>query len=74
MRLAYAGEAESRVDRINRKLHKLEAKLGVEGQKPKWMRWPTYNRICEKLDAADQVWGAVALSRFSGLLLEGTGL
>jgi hypothetical protein len=32
MRLGYASEAESRVDRINRKLHKLEAKLGEEGQ------------------------------------------
>jgi hypothetical protein len=25
-----------------------------EGEKPKWMRWRTYERICDQLDAADQ--------------------
>ena len=34
MRLAYASEAESRVVRINRKSHKLESKLGEDGEKP----------------------------------------
>ena len=57
MRLAYASEAESRIDRINRKFHKLEAKLGEDGEKPKCMRWGTFERICEQLEAADQAWG-----------------
>lgn len=64
MRLGYACESESRIDRINRRLHKLEAKL-VEGQKPKWMRWRTFDRICEQLDAVDQMWGEEALVRFA---------
>jgi hypothetical protein len=67
MRLAYASEAESRVDRINRKSQKLEAKLGDSGEKPKWMRWRTFDRICERLDAADQAWGAEAFARFGPL-------
>ena len=57
MRLAYACEAESRIDRINRKSHKLEAKLTEDGEKPKWMRWRTYERICARLDDLE---GAVA--------------
>ena len=63
MRLAYASEAESRADRINRKLHKLEAKLGEDEEKPKRMRWSTFNRICEELEAADQTWGFMMLER-----------
>src|SRR5262252_2581060 len=57
MRLAYASEAESVVDRINRRLHKLQAKLGEDGEKPKWMRWRTFDRICEQLAAAEQARG-----------------
>jgi hypothetical protein len=45
MQLAYASEAESTADRINRRSHKLEAKLD-DGRKPKWMRWRTFDRIC----------------------------
>ena len=56
-RLAYASEAESVVDRINRKSRKLDVKLAEDGEKPKWMRWRTFERICEKLDAADQAGG-----------------
>jgi len=63
MRLAYASEAESKIDRINRKFHKLEAKLGEDGEKPKWMRWRTFERICERLDVADAAWGLMVLAR-----------
>ena len=62
MRLAYASEAESVVDRINRKLHKLQAKLAQDGEKPKWMRWRTFDRLCAQLDAADQAWGLMVLA------------
>jgi hypothetical protein len=68
MRLAYASEAESVVDRINRKSQKLEAKLGDNGEKPKWMRWRTFDRICERLEAADQAWGAELVTRFGAIL------
>jgi len=70
MRLGYESEAESLIDRINRKFHKLERQLGEEGQRPKWMRWRTYDRICAQLDGADQAWGMVALARFAPLLLD----
>jgi hypothetical protein len=69
MRLAYASEAESVIDRINRKPHKLEAKLGEDGEKPKWMRWRTFERICARLEAADQAWGADVFERLGPLLL-----
>lgn len=67
MRLGYSSEAESVVDRINRKSHKLEAKLGEDGEKPKWMRWRTFDRICQQLEAADQAWGAQVLTRLAPL-------
>jgi hypothetical protein len=43
MPLAYASEAESRVDRINRRSHKLQSRLGDNGDKPKGMRWRTFD-------------------------------
>jgi hypothetical protein len=64
MRLGYASEAESRIDRINRRLHKLQAKLAEGGEKPKWMRWRTFERICEELDFADNAWGLLMLARY----------
>jgi len=70
MRLGYASEAQSRIDRTNRKFHKLQAKLGEDGEKPKWMRWRTFDRICEKLDAADQAWGSIFLARFGSLIAQ----
>jgi len=63
MRLAYASEAESRIDRINRKSHKLEARLTEEGGKPKWMRWRTFEGICARLEAAEHAWGALVLAQ-----------
>jgi hypothetical protein len=42
MRLGYSSEAESRIDRINRRNHRLEARLTADNEKPKWMRWRTY--------------------------------
>lgn len=63
MRLAYYSETESRVDRINRRAHRLEAKLD-DGRKPKWMRWRTFRLIWAQLDELDQAWGAEALVRF----------
>jgi hypothetical protein len=53
MHLAYDCEAESVRDRLTRKLLKREAKLGEDGEKPKWMRWRTYKRLCERIDAVE---------------------
>jgi len=69
MRLAYASEAESRIDRINRRLQKLEAKLGASGERPKWMRWRTYERICKQYETADLAWGEAALARLGTPIL-----
>jgi hypothetical protein len=63
MRLGYASEAESTIGRLNRKSQKLEARLTEDGQKPKWMRWKTFTRICEQLEGADATWGQLVLAR-----------
>ena len=68
MRLGYASEKESPIDRINRKLHKLQAKVGEHGGKPKWMRWRTFDRICAELDKADRAWGLLVTARFGCLI------
>jgi len=68
MRLGYVSEAESRIDRVNRKFHKLQAKLGEDGEKPKWMRWKTFDRISDQLEAADQAWGVELVARMGSLL------
>ena len=68
MRLGYASEAESTIDRVNRKFHKLQAMLGEDGEKPKWMRWRTFDRICAQLESADQAWGAELAVRLGPLL------
>ena len=64
----YASEAESRIDRVNRKFHKLQARLGEDGEKPKWMRWKTFDRICTQIEAADQAWGEEVIARLDTLL------
>lgn len=68
MELAYASEAESVVDRLNRKTHKLQVLLAENGERPKWMRGRTFDRVCEQLDALDEAWGLMALARFGSLI------
>jgi hypothetical protein len=63
MRLAYSSEAESVGDRITRRLHKLEARIGEDGEKPKWMRLKTFDRICDELQRLDNQWGVAVLGR-----------
>lgn len=53
-RLAYASEAESRIDRCWRQSRKLEAKLTDDGGPPKGMHQKTFERICQKLEAIEQ--------------------
>jgi len=60
-RLAYACQREPAHDRALRRAFKLRAKLGADGGigdyilKPKWMRWPTYDRKLEEVAAAEEV-------------------
>ncbi len=60
-RLAYACQRESARDRASRRAFKLRGKLGGEGgigdsiPKPKWMRWPTYERKLAEIFAAEEV-------------------
>jgi hypothetical protein len=59
-RLAYASQRETVHDRAMRRARKLTLKLGGDPaddeypDKPKRMRWTTYNRLMDKLVAADR--------------------
>ena len=54
-RLAYRSQREAPHDRALRRAFKLRSKLGADGgigdyvPKPKWMRWPTYDRKLEEI-------------------------
>jgi hypothetical protein len=79
MRLAYASEAESQMDRAWRKQRKLEARLdenrtGTRYLKPKGMHWRTFNTLCDRIaavedekDAAFMRGAARLLARFGEL-------
>jgi hypothetical protein len=60
-RLVYHSQREAPHDRALRRAFKLRGKLGAEGgigdyvPKPKWMRWPTYDRKLEEIYAAEKV-------------------
>jgi hypothetical protein len=60
-RLAYRCQREQPHDRASRRAFKLRGKLGGTGsigdhiEKPKWMRWPTYERKLEEIFAAEEV-------------------
>src|SRR5262245_47942088 len=60
-RLAYASQRETKYDRAIRRARKVYLRLGGDPaddeypDKPKRMRWTTYNRLMDKLVAADEV-------------------
>jgi hypothetical protein len=60
-RLAYASQRETKYDRALRRARKLYLRLGGDPaddeypDKPKRMRWTTYNLLMDKLVAADDV-------------------
>jgi hypothetical protein len=67
LRLAYASECESRLDRLWRRMRKLEALL-IDGElKPKGMRTRTYERICAEIDETDDALDAEWFARSAGL-------
>ena len=73
MCLGYAGEAEDTIDRLWRKLRKLEAKLGENYNRPKGMHRRTYHWIFAQMEEVEErkdeafCLGALSLlRRFSG--------
>jgi hypothetical protein len=59
-RLAYRSQRETAHDRALRRAFKLRGKLGGDGgigdyiPKPKWMRWPTFDRKLGEIAAAEE--------------------
>jgi hypothetical protein len=65
-RLAYRCQRETAHDRALRRAFKLRGKLGAPMEasatyiaKPKWMRWPTYDRNLEEIASAEDVVDAI---------------
>jgi hypothetical protein len=60
LRLAYASEAGSPIDRCWRQQRKIEARLTGAGERSKGMRRRTFERLCEKWetieDRKDELW------------------
>ena len=54
LRLGYLSESMSLLDRAWHRMHKLEARLAEDSSKPKRMRWATYGRICDQLEAVEE--------------------
>lgn len=63
MNLAYASEAEGAAERLWRRQIKLQARVGEDGGRPKWMRARTYWRICEMVEAVADARVAAFLRR-----------
>ena len=70
--LGYASQREDRKGRAQQQAIKIYRALGGDGHwmdgpppKPKWMRWPTYDRLAAKLDnynaRFDSAWAAGAM-------------
>lgn len=53
LRLGYLSESEDALGRLHRKMGKLRARLDDCDMRPKWMRWRTFERIHDKMDAVD---------------------
>jgi hypothetical protein len=75
LKLGYSSEAEDAMDRLWRKQRKLEAKMGHSGEKPKWMRMRTYERIWAQIGEIEErkdvvcMTGLMRLMRLSGMAL-----
>jgi hypothetical protein len=73
-RLAYRSQREAPHDRALRRAFKLRGKLGADGgrgdyvPKPKWMRWPTYDRKLEEIFDAEEVVDACREPFWRGLI------
>jgi hypothetical protein len=76
LKLGYSSESEDMTGRLWRKQRKLEARLGDNYQKPKWMRMCTYDRIWTKINEVEETKdrafyvGALALLRRGRMMME----
>jgi hypothetical protein len=76
LKLGYSGESEDLLGRLWRKQHKLEARLGEDCQKPKWMRMRTYERIWTQINEVEEMkdhafcLGAMAILRRGGISID----
>jgi hypothetical protein len=73
LRLAYASEAESTMDRLWRKQRKIERRLAGgagdwDGWKPKGMHQTTFDRLTEKIDQIEQDKDVVFAVQFAPLM------
>jgi hypothetical protein len=71
LRLGYSTEAEDSIGRLWRKQHKLEARLGEDLQKPKWMRVRTYQRIWSQIDEVEEQKHAACMVGLMAILSRG---
>lgn len=62
------GLLASPLDRLWRKQEKLEARLGPEGIKPSRMRWRTYERLLDQIDAVETAKDGVWWPQFARLV------
>lgn len=63
-RVAYQSQSEDAAGRALSRLHRLEARLGFNGEKPKRMHRRTFERLIQRLEEADAVSWAYGLARF----------
>jgi len=72
-RLTYRSQAETYADRCYRRANKLRQRLGCEPGalslliKPKWMRWLTFERISQEVEALENAGLLSAMARFPAL-------
>jgi len=67
-RVAYSSQSSDVLDRMWRKQSKIEARLDDDWRRPKGMRWPTYERLLDKL-AECEAWREEAFVVVAGRLV-----
>lgn len=63
-RVAYQSQSEDASGRALSRCHRLEAKLGENGERPKRMHRRTFDRLIQQLEEADAASWGYALARF----------
>jgi len=65
-KVAYSSQAGGPIDRLTHKSHKLQVR--IDGGKPLWMRWKTYNAIRDEVFRIEVLADQVFATRCAGLL------
>jgi hypothetical protein len=65
--LVHASSQSGYIDRLIKKSHKIEAKLGGDERykKPKYMRWKKYEKLNDKLDRYDLLFAHTLASKYN---------